>query len=185
MKKNGKKYRKIKKEQELKRALLSKNKISICQEVDDINISMLAIAHIVEENPILQEKEAVKEEYLSRLTRLVKSGKWNTRKFESSELSAYRKIILDSEKEENTHEIEYYRYFILFDLFHILGYEIKNSDIEKIEFVKKEYCVLFHNMQSDKKIVDDIFAAFVTQSTRRLKELMKKDSLKKKKGISL
>ena len=182
MKKNGKKYRKIKKEQERKRALLNKNKISICQEVDDINISMLAISHIVEENPILQEKEAVKEEYLSRLTRLVKSGKWNTRKFESSELSAYKKIILDSEKEGNTHEIEYYRYFILFDLFHILGYEIKNSDIEKIELVKKEYYALFHNIQSDKKIVDDIFTAFVTQSTRRLKELMKKDSLKEEKG---
>lgn len=80
MKKNGKKYRKIKKEQELKRALFSKNKISICQEVDDINISMLAIAHIVEENPILQEKEAVKEEYLSRLTRLVKSRKMEYKK---------------------------------------------------------------------------------------------------------
>lgn len=177
MKKNGKKYRKLQKERKLKKELLNKEKINICQEVNDINISTLTISHIIERNPILHEDIGIKKEYILKLTELVKSGKWDKRKFESSELSAYKKIILDSEDNKNTHEIEYYKYFIIFDLFHILGYEIKRKDIEKVDTIKKKYYELFENVQSDKKLIDNIFSSFISNDTRKIKGLMKREEL--------
>lgn len=125
MKKNGKKYRKIQKDKELKRTSSITNDID--QEVDGIKTANLSMAHIVISNPIIFEISDTKQEYINRLEKYLKVGGWNKRKYESSELLAYKKILSDNEAIKNDNSIDFYKYYILFDLIHILGYEIEKN----------------------------------------------------------
>ena len=160
MKKNGKKYRRIQREKELKKAKNGQAIKPIEQEVDGMDISFLSISHIVVDNPIMREQEAVKNEYLERLAVYLKAGKWNRRKYERAELSAYEKIILGSEEFGEEHDISYYKYYILLDIMHMLGYEIKASDEPKLELVKTKYYEDFQNCGIDKGFVNKLFWAF-------------------------
>jgi GTPase Era involved in 16S rRNA processing len=160
LKKNGKKYRRIQREKELKKAKNGQAIKPIEQEVDGMDISFLSISHIVVDNPIMREQEAVKNEYLERLAVYLKAGKWNRRKYERAELSAYEKIILGSEEFGEEHDISYYKYYILLDIMHMLGYEIKASDEPKLELVKTKYYEDFQNCGIDKGFVNKLFWAF-------------------------
>lgn len=175
MKKNGKKYRKIQREKELRKGQNERNSISIEEEVDGIHSSVLSISQIVENNPITRETEEVKRQYLKRLAVYLKTGKWNKRKYESAELLAYEKIILESGVNERSHDISYYKYYILLDIMHLLGYEIKVSDGPGLELVKARYYEDFQCCGVDKKFVDKLFHAFQVKKDkyRKLQALMK------------
>lgn len=172
MKKNGKKYRKIQKEKELKRQANIFNYID--QEVDGIKTANLSMAHIVIRNPVIFENENMKKEYLSRLSKYLKIGGWNKRKYESSEIEAYKKIILECNEVKSDNSISYYKYFIMFDLIHILGYEIEKIPRTKLDAVKKEYLNDFSDADASvfMKIINS-----VQGEDSRLVNLIKNDAL--------
>lgn len=158
MKKNGKKYRALKREKELKRQdrLMSK---AIDQEVDEINISLLSIAQIVSSNPIVHAKEDVKKEYLSRLNSYIRAGRWNRRKFEKAELSAYEEIVMASSDEQDNHNIYYYKYFLVLDSIQVLGYEVKAEENERF-LAMKARIIDDYGEDINPKMIDKIINSF-------------------------
>lgn len=174
MKKNGRRFRRVQKEKERKKAG-SIVRTCICQEVDDINTAYLAMSHIIVHNPIISDTRENRREYLKRLNSYVKAGGWNRRKYESAQLAAYEKIICDSREPENEHDISFYRYYILFDLMHILAYEFKPADEEKMIKVKERYNNDFGGC-AERNIVNDIFKVFINRR-KRMKQLIKNPGL--------
>lgn len=83
-------------------------------------------------------------------------GNWKRRKFEQAEFAAYKRIIFGSERKGEKHLITYYKYFMLFDLFHILGYKIKYKDKAALDKVRKKFLVEFSDADVDKKLVNKI-----------------------------
>lgn len=145
--------------------------------MNDINISLLSIAHIITKNPIIHDDLAIKKEYIKRLNELIKSGGWDRRKFENAELKAYEKIILEAESRNETHTISYYKYYILFDVFHILGYEIKNSDVKKLEKFKLKYLAEFSDANIDDMVFDSIVKTFISNDHKKIKRLTENSKL--------
>lgn len=146
MKKNGKKYRKLQKEKEL--TLQQNQRSSVEQEVKDIKTIDLAMAHILVKNPIIYETEDTKRKYLEKLKLYVRLCARNKRKYEASELIAYDNILHSSTEIRDKKDIEFYQYFILFDLIHVLGYDLTNISTLKIENLKKQYFEDFKNANS-------------------------------------
>lgn len=156
IKKNRKRYRKIKKEKELKRQLFVENNID--QEVEGIKTANLAMSQIVFHNPICWDYDETKREYLDRLKQYLKIGGWIKRKYEKAEIEAYEKIIFSSNDIRETHSINYYNHYILFDLIHILGYETSKIPSEKWNAVKMQYLSDFENgiLDEFKKIINSV-----------------------------
>ena len=121
MKKNGKRYRKIQKQKELKKQLFVDNNID--QEVEGIKIANLSMSQIVSKNPIIFDSVYIKREYLNRLKQYLKIGGWIRRKYEKSEIEAYERILFSSDEVREEHTIDFYQHYIIFDLIHILSYE--------------------------------------------------------------
>mgnify|MGYP004579360837 CR=1 FL=1 len=90
----------------------------------------LAISQIVINNPIIKDCEKTKEEYLRRLKKYLSIGGWSRRKYEAAELAAYQKIIMENIDIDgkNFHEIEFYKYYILFDLIHLLDFPLEKEE---------------------------------------------------------
>lgn len=156
MKKNGKRYRRLKREKELRRQLLITKDLE--QEVAGINISNLCLSQIIAFNPIINDEKDIRKEYLKRIRNYLKIGGWNRRKFESSELAAYEKIIFNSENVGERHPISFYKYYILFDFVHILGYETGKLSAEKLNDVKQQYQRDFEENDAGffKKIINSV-----------------------------
>ena len=138
----------------------------------DIDTSVLSIAHIVGENPIIYDGISVKKEYVKCLHRLIAAGGWKRRKFVRAGLDAYGKIIYEQDSSNEEHDISYYKYFILCDVYHILGYEFKRSDIPKLEKFKEKYFRDFTD--TDKKLSESIIRAFIYKDITKLKQLADK-----------
>ena len=173
MKKNGKKYRKLQKEKEL--ILQQNQRSSVEQEVEDIKTIDLAMAHILIENPIIYDAEDTKKKYLEKLKLYVKLCSLNKIKYEASEFLEYDNILHSSKAFKDKNDVDFYRYFILFDLIHVLGYDLTNISTLKIENLKKQYFEDFKN--ADSKIVTKILNC-VQGEERRLTNLYKLDALK-------
>lgn len=173
MKKNGKKYRKLQKKREQKQQDIFTNDVD--REVDGIKIENLSTAHIVIENPIVFDAKDTKREYLKRLKNYVKLGGWNKRKYEISEMAAYEKIILGSDPVEKRNDIGFYKYFILFDLIHVLGYELTKISESKMSKLKKQYLADF--CDADPQIFKRIMSP-VQREDRKLARLQKIDELR-------
>ncbi|MCD8037784.1 MAG: hypothetical protein LUE96_01655, partial [Lachnospiraceae bacterium] len=146
--------------------------------MDGINTANLAIAQIVEDNPIVFDKEETKTLYMNLLGKYLKIGGWNKRKYESSEIEAYRKILLENSEIRNVYPIEYYQYYILFDILHLLGYETVKIPTSKFDNIRKQHAIDFENADSFivKKIINS-----VQGDDRRLVNLMKNEALSKEK----
>lgn len=172
MKKNGRKYRKTQREKEIKKNRIGNLRTHICQEVNGINTAYFSMARIVTHNPIIMGLMETKREYLRRLKSYINAGGWNCGKLECAELAAYEKIILDSSKIENSYDISFYKYYILFDLVHILAYEFEILDVEK---VKEQYKADFEN-SANPMIVDRIFE-LNSNSRRKVKRLLREPEL--------
>lgn len=156
MKKNGKKYRKLQKNKELKR----QTSLTSCidDEVDGIKTINLAMAQIVIKNPIIKDVENIRKKYIDYLIKYLKLGGWDKRKYESSGLEAYKKILLDNKEIEQGHPIDFYQYYILFDVLHILGYPTKKIQISKINNLRKQHAADFINADPAivKKIINSV-----------------------------
>ena len=142
----------------------------------------LAISQIVINNPIIKDCEKTKEEYLRRLKKYLSIGGWSRRKYEAAELAAYQKIIMENIDidEKNFHEIEFYKYYILFDLIHILAYEIDRIPKEKIKKVKKQYLLDFPLEKEEKIILNKIFSSGY-KNGKRIRNLEKDSRLQQEK----
>ena len=143
--------------------------------MEDIKTIDLAMAHILIENPIIYDAEDTKKKYLEKLKLYVKLCARNKRKYEASELLAYDNILHSSTEIKDKNDVDFYRYFILFDLIHVLGYDLTNISTLKIENLKKQYFEDFKN--ADSKIVTKILNC-VQGEERRLTNLYKLDALK-------
>ena len=142
----------------------------------------LAISQIVINNPIIKDCEKTKEEYLRRLKKYLSIGGWSRRKYEAAELAAYQKIIMENIDIDgkNFHEIEFYKYYILFDLIHILAYEIDRIPKEKIKKVKKQYLLDFPLEKEEKIILNKIFSSGY-KNGKRIRNLEKDSRLQQEK----
>ncbi len=179
MKKNGRKYRKLQKEKEHKRIDGNDFKIHICQEVDGINTAYLTLAHIIIYNPVTKDSAEIKKEYLKRLNGYLKTAGWNRRKFSCAELEAYKKIIMNATENSENHDISFYKYYILFDLMHIMAYDFKPADFEKLHMVKERYVIEFAD-SIDVDIVDQIFK-IASNPDKKIKQLLKNAQLETEK----
>lgn len=139
-----------------------------------IKTANLSFTQIVTNNPIVFDKIDTRKEYLNRINRYLKIGGWNRRKYEASEMKAYKRIILSSEEVKEEYPIDFYKYFILLDLIHILGYETSKLSATRIEDVKRQYLIDFEGSSSDifKKIINS-----VQGEERRLSNMVKNKQL--------
>ena len=176
MKHKKKNSRRMRKKQQM---LLQKNKNIQC-EVKEITPEWLSMSHIVVFNPILKDTMEVKTEYLNRLKRYIKISGRDRRKYESSALKAYERIILANENVGEKHDIEFYHHYILLDMLHILGYEIKDIPIEKIGSIRKEYCMEFSRLE-EKTEFEKIINA-VKENERKLIALSQDSSFSQEKN---
>lgn len=171
MKKNGRRYRRLQKEKELKtrndKTELNKK---ICQEVGEMNTAFLAMSHIIIKNPILNDNDIAGKEYFRRLKSYVRAGRWERRKYVSSQLCAYEKIIAGSEKGLEERNMDSYKYYILFDLMHVLGYEMEKNFSERISDVMVKYYEDFPEMEQKKEFLKLLFRSFGADS-RNLRQL--------------
>lgn len=176
MKKNGKKYRKQQKEKEIRRRKKFTNDIN--KEVDGIKTADLAMAQIVTENPIVYDVKDTKKLYLDMLIKYLKMGGWNKRKYECAVMKAYRNIISANNEVKQENSIGFYKYYILFDLLHILGYPIEKISLSKIDGLLKQYALDFGNV--DPSVVKKIINS-VQGDEKRLTNLMKNDTFSEEK----
>ena len=70
------------------------------------------------------------------------------------------------------------KYFILFDLFHILGYKIKHKDKAALDKVIKKFLVEFSDADVDKKLVNKIIKIFMEGDMGKLQNLAEDFRLK-------
>ena len=147
-------------------------------EVRKINTELLSVSQIISLNPIIRERIATKQKYFDYLNSYIKAGKWERRKYVKAELRAYRDIILDSEIEAEEHDITYYRYFLILDVIHILGYGIETIKPDHINSFKIKYLSDFLGA-ADKKILDRVIDAFQnTDDLRKVRSLLRFGRLK-------
>lgn len=142
--------------------------------MDDIKTANLAIAQIVIENPIIYDLEDTKKMYLDLLKKYLKLGGWIKRKYESSVMNAYKKIILESAEVKHEHPIDFYKYYILFDVLHILGYEMEKVPASKLDKLRKQHMLDFN--YADSLLVKKILNS-VQGDDRRLTNLLNNEIL--------
>ena len=145
-----------------------------------MNTAILSVAQIVISNPIIYDEAETKKEYYNRLNSYIRAGQWNRRKYEKSELSAYQKILVSSEMVKGVHDISYYRYYILLDVIHILGYEVKLTDNDKFESLKEKYFSDFGSKDAERQFVNKLLAAFTgngEEKYRKVKAIAKSKAL--------
>ncbi|MCI9094157.1 MAG: hypothetical protein HFF36_10310 [Coprobacillus sp.] len=169
MKKKNRRYRIIKNVQEIKYSNIKKQVID--KEVDGIKTSYLSMSHIITYNPIRYENNETKLIYLKKLSTYLKIGGWSKRKYESSMFKAYEKIILDTNEVRTNHGIKYYKNIIVFDLIHILGYELTEKNKAKLKKVEKKYLEDFVFDSLDKNLFLRIINS--TKSTKGVKNIQK------------
>ncbi len=170
MKKNGKKYRKLKKEKELKRGTVEIQVID--QEVDGIKTANLSMAHIISFNPIIYESMDTKRLYIDYLSNYLKIAKWHKRKYERSMLEAYRKIITETDGNGISNGIQFYKNLIVLDLSHFLGYHISETEKDKLKLIEEQYLKDFVEVTPENNLFFKIL--YATKSTRGIINLQKK-----------
>lgn len=143
--------------------------------MEDINTINLAMAHIIIHNPIIRDTDDNKKEYLRRLNSYIKIGGWYRRKFESAQLQAYERIISESNETGEHHEMSFYKYYILFDMMHVLAYNYKPTGMDKVVIFKEKYNKDFGEF-SNKKTVNGILETF-RNGAKNVKRLLSEPEL--------
>lgn len=137
----------------------------------EINTASLSVAQIVPDNLIVQEKDELKREYLSRLNSYVLAGRWNKRKFEKSELQAYEKIVMKPREIKEVHNISFYKYFLVLDVIQVLGYEVKSRENDRLASMKEKLIADFEG-EVDESLVDRIIGAFKGKGQDKYKKII-------------
>lgn len=175
MKKNGKKYRKLQKAKDnMKSVANAKPIIRINQKIRDVDTALLSVSQIISANPIANDNAEIKREYISRLKSYIKIIGESAPKYGNAALALYEKIILSNDRTKKKHEIGFYKYFILFDLIHIIGYKTDNISQAKLDKVEKKYLSDFPSGDNAGKCFQRIMKS-VNGSTSRLTYLEKSD----------
>lgn len=131
------------------------------EEVSGINTRNISMSHVVIYNPVCYDKMETKKEYLRRLKAYIQAGGWQKRKFVHAELDAYQKILSTEVELKYNYGINYYQYFLLLDVMHILSYELKAKDQEKMEKAKRRYFEDFAEDEADPQVVHAIVKSFL------------------------
>lgn len=137
------------------------------------------MSHIVIDNPIVFDLKDTKKTYINRLKKYARLGGWNRRKYVASELEAYNKIIFSCDEVREEKVLDSYKYYILFDLIHLLGYELSNITLSKIDNVKKQYLIDFKG--ADLLIVNKIIDS-AQRASNKFIELLNIDELSNEKN---
>lgn len=100
------------------------------QDLDDeVDETLLVMSHMILKNPILSEKGEVKKWYFDSLKKYVQLGGWGDRKYIRAQMKVYSWFLQSTESDYidgmTKKNMVQYRYFLLLDLFHILGYDQK------------------------------------------------------------
>lgn len=120
-------------------------------------------------NPILNDCEETKKEYLKRLDSYIGIGQWKRRKFGKAQMAAYKKIIMDSGDEGEKRGISYYKFFMLLDIIQILGYKVKKADADKFEKIKARFSSDYHD--ADTGLADRVWRAFQGSGKNKHKKI--------------
>ncbi len=122
-----------------------------------MNTDLLASANIIVNNPIINENKDIKQQYIELLKKYVKIGGWNRRKYIVSQINSYTEILNEKESsEEKINNVNYYKKYLVIDLLHIIGFDDKLLQSEKMQDVKREYYKDFPEMASQKKFVNKL-----------------------------
>lgn len=131
-----------------------------------MNRAMLAMSHIIEKNPIIEESNEIKKQYLKLLRKYLRIGGWNRRKYVRAQMEVYAEILEREKKiDVSNNTLEYYKHYLLLDIIHILGYDKKTIKSDVMQKVIKQYYVDFPSMVNEKKLIKEILAIVDKGST--------------------
>lgn len=85
-----------------------------------IDISLLAVSHIVVNNPVIKDCREIRQKYFDTLKRYAAISGHKNNQFEASMLDAYEKILLHNKRTRKKNNFDYYARYILLDLLFIL-----------------------------------------------------------------
>lgn len=151
-----------------------------------MNSSILTLAHIVQENPIIFDSNKNKERYLELLKGYIRIGGWTRRKWIVAELSAYEKILYEDRGGTVVeHDFGYYKYYTLFDLMHVIGYDEEQLHDPSMSEIIDKYKSDFSLSETQLKTVYQIIGC-MNDIPGKYRELLKNRNLvNEKKYITL
>lgn len=125
----------------------------------------MSCSQIISQNPILNENSEKKKLYYCYLVRCINKGRWKKRKYVKAQLEVYKKFLLNKEERNRINiintiiDLGEYKYFVIFDLLSILGYDVKTIKSQRmtdtLETLYQELCMT----DLDKKFISIVFAA--------------------------
>lgn len=114
-----------------------------------INNANLSMSHLVSKNPIIYDKMETKERYIGFLKKYIKILNMKS-KYVKAEMEAYEEIITNNAECIKAYPMGFYKYYILFDLIHIIGYEPKAAGLLwKWDELKETYSSDFRMASKD------------------------------------
>ena len=136
------------------------------QNADDmIDADLLVMSHIVLKNPILNAGGNVKKCYFEYLKKYIQFGGWEKSKYVGAQMQVYSTIlysaVTDDRESKDKENIKRYRYFLLFDLIHILGYDRKILSSNVMCEVMKIFISDFPVLKFEKDVIRLILNTFV------------------------
>lgn len=128
------------------------------QNTDDVvDADLLVMSHIITKNPILNADSYAKRSYFEYLKKYIQLGGWVKRKYVSAQMKVYFSVLCSSKTEMaeggNKEDIKQYRYFLLFDLIHILGYDRKIVYSDAMYGVMESFSSDFSVLKSEKDVI--------------------------------
>jgi GTPase Era involved in 16S rRNA processing len=123
------------------------------QEINGMDTAVLSMSHIVVGNPVINDSVETKQEYLKRLKYYTDIENWHERKYVDAELCAYEKIISESTEVKEKHDLDFYRYYILFDVLHVIGYEMMSISQGQKQQIINRYYEDYPSMVKNEKII--------------------------------
>lgn len=140
----------------LKMISAKKKLIKASRSFQGLDLGSFAISHIVGHNPIIHADIAVRKEYLEFISKYMDILKSDKDILENALIRAYEKIILDAEEIRESQNIQFYKYYILLDVYHIISYKIRNIAIDRIDKLREQYYGDFILKDKDKEIIDHV-----------------------------
>ncbi len=125
---------------------------------DTVDADLLVMSHIILKNPILNAGSHVKKSYFEYLKKYIQLGGWKKRKYAGAQMKVYAAVLCSSETEDGggegkKEELERYRYFLLFDLMHILGYDRKILRSDAMYGVMENFSADFPILKFEKDVI--------------------------------
>ncbi len=131
-------------------------------EIDEV---LLTLPHMVLRNPVLNESCELKKQYLDNLIKYIQLGGWEKRKYVQAQIKVYSRFLqlpgMKNIRRRSNKNIEKYRYFLLLDLLHILGYDHKIVCSNTLYRVVEVYISDFPVLKTERDVIKLILDAVV------------------------